>query len=355
MISIMIMLLVPFVLDAKTKILHLSLHRGCIAEIQRVAAHFDLDITSIFIQDMPSKWLDGHVEGNNIYNISHDVAKRAWDKHETFFDQFDGIITSDTAPRSRIFLQNNWKKPLIIWICNRFDYYDQGSNRTNFPDPEYYQLFSQATKNPYIRVVPYTDFEAVYAQNKGITVHEPTIKPCTLAEEPFTKSSIPTDIVKTRTFFLPPYQNETVFMNLAEHCKSLQIPAYCGRYNGPQDLKGFKGIIHLPYALSNLALFENIQLGIIYFVPSLSFIKKLSKQGRYWFQDIGQSSIEQSEWYKPENAPLFVYFDSWKDLQHKITTLDYETKKRTVLYVAQNHKKTMLNRWNTIFKELNLL
>ena len=48
-------------------------------------------------------------------------------------------------------------------------------------------------------------------------------------------------------------------MNLFEFCTTLGIKSYCGRYNGPDDLRDFKGVIHIPYAWSNFALFENME------------------------------------------------------------------------------------------------
>ena len=65
--------------------------------------------------------------GNAVYNIGHQRAETVWNRHKDYFDKFDVIVTSDTAPLSRIFLQNGWRKPLIIWVCNRFDYCDYAS------------------------------------------------------------------------------------------------------------------------------------------------------------------------------------------------------------------------------------
>ena len=54
-------------------------------------------------------------------------------------------------------------------------------------------------------------------------------------------------------------------MDLKSKVESLGIKVFNGRYNGPKDLAEFFGVIHIPYAWSNLALFEAIQLGIIFF------------------------------------------------------------------------------------------
>src|SRR5579872_995466 len=101
-------------------ILHLSFHKGCIRDIEIVAQELGCTITSLFIPDLPAKEFDGYAAGNSLYNIGHERAEKIWNKHKDYFNQFDAIITSDTAPLARIFLQNNYEKPFIIWVCNRF-------------------------------------------------------------------------------------------------------------------------------------------------------------------------------------------------------------------------------------------
>ena len=342
-------------LHARPKVLHLTFHRGCLNEFERIADFFDMELTSIMVQGKPPKWLDGKTIGNGIYNVTHDMAESAWQLHKDFFDQFDVIITSDTAPLARIFLQNSWKKPLIIWICNRFDYADLETARGRFPDQEYYSLFKQAALSRLVRIASYTPFEYMYAERKEVSLGTLTIKPCTLPVSQNIVSDLPQGMNKSETFFIPPYHNDTRYMNLTGKCKALGIQAYSGRYNGPQDLIGFKGIIHIPYGLSNMALFENIQLGLIYFVPSKKFIKELAQKPNFWFQNKDMGGIDGSEWYLQENAPLFVYFDSWDDLVHKVETLDYEEKRKIVLAFAKEHTTTMLSRWENIFKEFQLL
>ena len=59
------------------------------------------------------------------------------------------------------------------------------------------------------------------------------------------------------------------------------IKVFNGRYNGPKDLAEFAGVIHIPYAWSNLALLEAIQLGIVFFIPSKKFLKYLNNS-EFW-------------------------------------------------------------------------
>lgn len=333
------------------KILHLSFHRGCINDFEYVAKQLNLDLTSCYIHDQPPLWLDGETKGSTIYTIGHNRAEKIWKKHQDYFNQFDVVVTSDTAPLARIFLQNNWKKPLIIWICNRFDYCDQASRDCHFPDPEFYQLFRDALYKKNVHIAAYTPFEHYYTKLNGVDTGTNTIKPCAQPMNVFETSLIPEHVRKQETFFIPPYHNDTIFCNLAQICTQLGIPVYNGRYAGPGDLQDFKGIIHIPYAWSNLALFENLQNGVPYFIPSQKFILELRTQGDFFFNMMDGSTVALSEWYLPENKAVFIYFDSWADLAEKVRTTNFPACKQRIKKFAQNHHDTMLARWNQIFEQ----
>src|SRR3990172_2220243 len=87
------------------------------------------------------------------------------------------IVPKKFGSDLRIFLQHGWQKPLIIWICNRFDFYDKYTRDHPFPDQEYYDLFNKATKQDTVKIIGYTPYEHEYVATKGITTGGLTIKP----------------------------------------------------------------------------------------------------------------------------------------------------------------------------------
>src|SRR5208282_2621726 len=123
------------------KILHLTYHGGCKRTLDFVAKSLEHEITTKF-----ADWN---------YNIGPNRAAEIWNKHKDYFNLFDLVITSDTAPLSRIFLQNDFKKKLIIWICNRFDYHDGASNDCSFPDYEYYNIINAAPRKNNVKIFSY--------------------------------------------------------------------------------------------------------------------------------------------------------------------------------------------------------
>lgn len=313
------------------KILHVSYHNGCIGDINYVASKIGLKVDVL-----KADW---------DYLISHERAKEIWEKYSNYFKSFDTIITSDTAPLSRIFLQNNYKGRLIVWICNRFDY----PNRDGFPDAEYFNLWNSNLNNEKVKFISYTPFEYIYARQRGIPLKDFVIKPIAGYVEKSTSTGIPISITKDKSFFIPPYHNDNIYMNLHDKCSSLGINTYAGRYNGIQDLVGFKGIIHIPYAWSNLALFEAIKLGIPHIIPSKEFLIKLSASSNFfWSPPFQREHIKYSEWYCDEFRDLFVFFNSWEDLRDISNNYNFSVIRERRLNFIKEHENRELIKWRFV-------
>jgi len=340
--------------DNPLKVLHLTFHQGCTADLVGVAKELPIELTTWYIPDLPTYFLDGVTKGNALYNMGHERAKNIWEKHRDFFNEFDVVITSDTVPLSRIFLQNGWEKPLIIWVCNRFDYFDAESLDCDFPDDEYYELFSNATHQENVTIVAYNKYERYFALTMGIDIGPLLIKPSSNNKTPSRPSGVYRYMKKKELFFLPPYHNETQFMNLSPFLKEKGIQNYCGRYSSPYDLEEFRAIIHLPYAWSNLALFENTSLGIPYLIPSIPFLEELISQGNYFHPNLGDlvnlKLYQFSEWYCEENQDLFIYFDSWDDLAKKVKEIDFQALREPIKLEASRHREEMLKRWRSVLQ-----
>lgn len=324
-----------------TKILHISHHQGCIDNLQAVCKQLGCNFE---LTTQNADW---------DYNMYPELADKLWQEYKLFYESFDVIITSDTAPLSRIFLQNNFKGKLIIWVCNRFDYADMETSE-GFPDRNYYLLFQQATQKSNIKICSYTKFEHEYAEKyHTINWGDKTIRPYAFVAVNGTTTHWLNPINKSDTFFIPSYHNDTIFMNLKEKCNELDIPCYGGRYNSPFDLFGIKGIIHIPYAWSNLAIFENLSLNNVYFIPSQLFLLKLCKQPDFfWSPPFDLTYLQSAEWYLPEHKDLFVYFDSWehlKELTQNQTLID-EKKEQIKKFVIKHNEKTLTQWRNAIEK-----
>lgn len=325
------------------KLLHISFHKGCNLDIEYAFTTLGHEIHTM-------KFDDGETTDDKIYNITHDRAQKCWNKYKNYFNTFDGIITSDTCPTSRPFLQNNWSKLLIIWVCNRFDYGIQSENQ----DREFYQLLRDIPNRKNVFIFGNTAIENVYSTHiKNVNIGNFIIKPT--GKNLFSKNVYQTYENNNNCFYVPIYHNETILLNLAKKLNELGIQNRYERFNHISDLTQYKGGIYIPYAWSTLVFFERMQLGLVTFIPSLRFLIELFKTGKWWFQppftphNIGL--LKLSEWYCNEHQDILIYFDSWEDLQHKIKTTDYKAKTKIILDFAQKHHDDMLSKWNSIINQ----
>ncbi len=134
-------------------------------------------------------------------------------------------------------------------------------------------------------------------------------------------------------------------------CQQLDIPVYSGFYNGPGELKKFKAVLYFPYAWSNLALFENLQRGIVHFVPSPSFTKRLVSKGAP-VKKVTLNEFQFCEWYREIYKDVIVYFDSWQDLKEKFNQLDYVVMQKKIKAFSAQLRTKMLDKWHHVFTDL---
>jgi len=329
-------------------LLHITFHKGCQLEIEYVFKKLGHEIEVMYFDD-------GLTKGSDLYKIDHELAQRCWDKYKDYFNTFDGIITSDTCPTSRPFLQNNWSKLLIIWICNRFDY----EIKPETDDPEFYQLLRDIPNRKNVFIFGNAVIENIYStQIKRVDVGNFIIKP--IGKNIRSSDKYQTYEPCKEVFYIPPYENETKLMNLSEHLNTLQISNKCQRFSEHiSELLLYKGVICIPYAWSTISLFERMQLGLVTFIPTVRFLMQLFTEGapKGWFQPpffsyepsrFQPEALVLSEWYCEENKNLFVYFDSWEDLQEKVRTTDFIKKTETILLFAKEHHDEMLARWKHV-------
>jgi len=330
------------------KVLHISFHKGCQNDIEYIAKKLNFELTFMEYDDDISIGLDK-------YNVTHEKATSSWNKHKDYYNSFDIIITSDTAPISRIFLQNNFEKKLIIWICNRFDYANQPA--INFPDKEYYDLINDAKNRPNVHIIGYTPFENYYANViRKLSIGNECIKPIGKIGDVY-NNYVSTQVEdKENTFIIGPYHNDNLMMDLKSKVISLGIKVYNGRYDGPKDLAEFAGVIHIPYAWSNLALLEAIQSEIIFFIPSLKFLKYFihtnidgeKKDSFFWSPPLEEDVLYLSEWYCEDFKDALIYFDSWDDLKYKINTVNFNNHKELLKKIGDKHENNILDKWKKI-------
>jgi len=310
-----------------TRVLHLSFHLGLRREVEAIACLLNITID---YEDFPAAGRDSNFK----YNLDREHATRIWRAHgERWRQNYDVVITSDTAPISRVFLEERrWVgKRLIVWICNRFDYHHAPAEH-GFPDPDFYDLMRQAGNGSMggaVRLVANTEFERRYAAVKGVGISEAVVTPIGLASSDVCRAPAPsyisapgeavrsaglalelgggfkeaTDIPivdPSEMMFLPARGNEVymegmcLFLGISCNTKVGSLAEWTTRlaltrnngfpnlYRDARELTRYKAVLHVPYSWSTLAFWEFLQAGLVVVVPTARFFMQLIYNCEAW-------------------------------------------------------------------------
>jgi hypothetical protein len=306
-------------------------------------------------------WLPGHFKymlgqvghtGETMFlpvaNMNAQKADAIWAEHKDYFETFDAIFVSHLSTWSRVFLQNNWTKPLYVWLFFRFDFDIDDS-------AVYYDLLQQARNSRHnVKFFAATEYDRQYAQSRlGKDFSLDVIAPFVYIDNA-EKTQIPSD---SSTFYLVGKHNETLF---ADRLKQLGVPIYRQDWTASvPDLRGVRGVIHLPYVYATRSLYENLALENVYFLPTQQFLNTLRRERPDYFWDGGLAGEQRgdyslSEWYREENRPLFVYFSSFENLKDISDSPDFDSliaeKKRNIRVYKEWHYDKTLAQFQEVFK-----
>lgn len=328
---------VPPKIATKPNVLHITFHKGCQLDLELVAKELDWNIDSIFLL---------HEEGasNDWYSLNDEIVSLFWNRYGNRIQQADIVITSDTAPLARLFV-NHPIKQLVVWVCNRIDY--------GCTVPHYREEVAQLSRQPWVSYVAYTPFEVTFAQQKGFNiVWKGTIRPL---------GSKKNDSIENHKneIFIGAYHNDRIALDLRSLVqnyvekagKTLSVNT---RYNGLEDLKGYDAVIHIPYNASNLALFEAIANEIPYLIPSSAFMQRLiDKKEPLPYKDnlfVPDPKAEVMEWYRYKDC--FITFNSFEEISTLISDECLQHCRERLKKKYEFHREVVLAQWkNIVFKE----
>lgn len=126
-----------------------------------------------------------------------------------------------------------------------------------------------------------------------------------------------------------------------------------------QDLHSYKGIVHLPYEMSTMSIFEQFWAGVPLFFPTREFYKdclfdgKLSLRSNY---DNNPSYTEEEVnfWLNTSDIyrlPFIQYFSSFEDLFEKLLTFEDPEKEQRLEWI-QSQFVLHLERWKAILQKV---
>ena len=150
-----------------------------------------------------------------------------------------------------------------------------------------------------------------------------------------------------------------------------------------QDLANHPAIVHMPYQVSVMSMFEQYRMNIPLFYPSLRFLTQLQMEyapvsERTWARVYGRGQIVQSDilghaniwWPDPNNdrdahalqywlaksdfyvKPHIQYYNSWADLLVKLTTTDLAAVSRRMADENARVEAKLKRQWKGLLMRL---
>jgi hypothetical protein len=335
------------------KIFNLDLHISVIADIKNI-------LESIYKQEIQiTDWsLSGHTwvfnkQPNNIEVINQNIwtminKKMIEDfnnKYRDFLSQFDAFIVTHTPVFCLLY--EEYKKPIFLINSCRYDQpYCWNYNQNNFDylNKKLYEMWN----NKQIIAVSNNLGDLEYLK-LGTNINSLYIPSLCLYTNSLYNGSNHKFLIYDTNNFIP---QRTIFINRYKIQK----------YNF-SDLTNYKAIIHIPYEISTMSIFEHYNMNIPLIFPSKTLLKTLVRNGRvklgtvyhkFYKPDILKPAIDNILWidfwidkadFYNDNMPHILYFNSLEELDNIIKTTDFNEVSKKIAEFNNTKNSNIKNMW----------
>ncbi|KAG2492820.1 hypothetical protein HYH03_008978 [Edaphochlamys debaryana] len=275
----------------------------------------------------------------------------------------DALVVCDTVVDARPLLQGGCGLPIVLQVTNRYDWKIKDA-------AEYGALMAAAAANPRVWWVTNSPFEQLHMAWNGLALppsRHLLLRPLgatVLPPPPPGPERAATFAVILKTDRKRHPDRDVLLPQLRKLGLMDEVKVYDSIYGGPAALAQHRGVVHLPYQMSIMSLYETLAVGGLFLVPSPSFFRFVRQHHRFAYQFVpllaraaaserqakkdakaGSSSSDASasgafgaasddmthgvagpdglmgrnwthyvEWYNPDFKEALVYFDSWEQL-----------------------------------------
>jgi hypothetical protein len=279
--------------------------------------------TPLFIN--PQTWM----------NINEDMIQKFQATYGSFLSTFDGFITGHVPAFAMIYEKYN--KPIIMINSCRYD------------------LPFCFTKNAVMRnkfhecITRIRDRLVIVSNNKGDQMY-------THAGLGIFPRYIPSLCLYTRASYAPTkptflcYSGSTPVHPLITQKVQLPTP-----YEWT-DIASYRGVIHFPYEISTMSMFEHFTAGCPMFFPSMTYLKAnpaLQTMGAYWGNnpptELSKLTdlnlwIDNADMYSVFKSSNTYYFDSIEHLYSILESFEYVDDSD----FRKKHIETVKQEWKTV-------
>ena len=301
-------------------------------------------------------------------HITETHASQIWADYQSrdYPSRFQTLLFTDTCMFARPFLQHieDHSMNIVVYVTNRFDW-----GAWHIRDHTYATQYAEYSRHPRVFFLADNRYDQFYASSiHGLHFRSTDIVRLTpMISQNYSEELQEKIMIHNSKLFL---YNRGTFLHHYQHllpfsASEYDVYGYEGfpRYQDEYHISEYLGFLHLPYQTNIQSLWENLGHGILYFIPSKSFLLELINESWYYWEEKCKSpelcakSIDLAEWYQVENRVFFVYFDSWTDLKEK---RDIFLENNAAIYYKKKHismnlvesNAVAIQKWNAVFSSL---
>lgn len=362
--------------EKKMRFFCLDIHGSVSADVKNILEELGHEVTVWF---MPGPGYSQFTFGRLHDDINFDfqswvnadtpaIFDHFFEKNRDFLNQFDGYIVALCTSLAPLYEKTN--KPIIV--INAVKYEFPFRHKTPIWEWLHAFLFKRVAANKLFLV----------ANNKGDRDY---LKQCTGLES----EMIPSLCLYTKTQYKGNKQTFLVhphlYMDRFFQILTRKFPQIIGnditRPYRWEDLYSYKGIIHFPYQISTMSLFEQYSANVPLFFPSKAFLTMLRAQYPEILKDVyyyrsefnGDKSdlpwndlnnpfsplafqfwVDHADFYDPENMPYIQYFHSFNHLKSLLLQSDLKQISRKMKKFNQKRKQKVYHAWRELLKKVAL-
>ncbi len=293
-------------------------------------------------------------------DLNPDMVEKFYQEYKDYLSQFDGFIVTHAA--SFALLYKKFNKPIIIVNSTRY-------SNTWVKDKkklEWLNHFLQkGVKNNKIFIVSNNKADQIYLKYyTGLdSEHIPSL--CLYTNAKYTG--------KNKGFILK--QRLKADLNTIFH---KNLIAHLEQGYKWQELYDFQGIIHLPYQISTMSLFEQYSANVPLFFPSKEFLLYLHKEypkrilSELSFYQVMRKNapnaadnpdntnnknmlnlwVDNADFYDNSNMPYIQYFDNFGHLETLLTNVNLKEISENMKKFNEVRKAKAYDQWKAILAKV---
>ena len=273
------------------------------------------------------------INSSNWRGLNEEMVEVFYDTHKNELDKYDAFICG--YPIAFLKLFERFNKPIIVISAIRYDHpFSNDSKKLLWLED------SLKNNNTIVRITN-NEFDQKYCEkflgNKW--------------------QWIPSLCDYTNTTHKPKQRKSVVFSKfpLTSDNTDMVHQVNLGEYSW-EDLYSFESIVHFPYNVSTMSIFEQYQAGVPLSIPSLSFALELISKGMPLFSEIVFSSRDSS---RSRQAFLNEEWLSYSDFYNGTIKCSYfdslDSVKPNRSFGNESNKEFIYDKWESLLFNLSNL